>query len=118
MDNRRQFSRVIFAADAILSDKHETWPTKIQDLSLNGALVEQPAGFSELQTPLTLSFKLAESDIVITMETQLVHKKNGLLGLQCLHIDIDSISHLRRMLELNLGDASLLDRELKMLFAS
>jgi hypothetical protein len=35
--------------------------------------------------------------------------------LKCNFIDVDSISHLKRMVELNLGDASLLNREL-MLF--
>jgi hypothetical protein len=35
-----------------------------------------------------------------------------LLGFVCQYIDLDSISHLRRLVELNLGDGSLLEREL------
>jgi len=32
--------------------------------------------------------------------------------LRCLSIDLDSITHLRRLLELNLGDPQLVEREL------
>jgi hypothetical protein len=37
---------------------------------------------------------------------------NGNWGLQWRNIDVDSLTHLRRLLELNLNDPSLLDREL------
>ena len=36
----------------------------------------------------------------------------GLWGLQWLHIDVDSLKHLRRLLELNLADPDLMNREL------
>ena len=106
MDERRKFSRILFATNAHLQQGVAQWETTILDLSLNGALVEDA---------ITLSFILPESDIEIRMETELVHQKNAQLGLKCNFIDVDSISHLKRMVELNLGDASLLNREL-MLF--
>ncbi|QYJ87157.1 PilZ domain-containing protein [Shewanella mesophila] len=114
MDERRQFSRILFDANATLTQQETVWPTTIHDLSLNGALINEPSGFVASEQPLQLSFTLGESDVVVSMETKLIHQKEGQLGLECLHIDVDSISHLRRMLELNLGDASLLNRELKM----
>ena len=49
------------------------------------------------------------------MHTEVVHKTSHHLGLRSLHIDVESISHLRRIIELNLGDAELLNRELEML---
>ena len=114
MDERRQFSRILFDANATLTQQETVWPTTIHDLSLNGALLTEPPGFTASEQPLQLSFTLGESGVVVSMETKLIHQKEGQLGLECLHIDVDSISHLRRMLELNLGDASLLNRELKM----
>ncbi|GIU40313.1 cyclic diguanosine monophosphate-binding protein [Shewanella colwelliana] len=114
MDERRQFSRILFDANATLTQQGNVWPTIIHDLSLNGVLLEQPQGFSVTDNPIALSFTLGDSEIVVSMETKLVYQKEGQLGLECLHIDVDSISHLRRMLELNLGDASLLDRELRL----
>ena len=115
MDERRMFSRILFATDAHLAQGETKWETTILDLSLNGALVEEPVHFSNSGEAITLSFTLPESDIEISIDTELVHQKNTQLGLKCNFIDVDSISHLKRMVELNLGDASLLNREL-MLF--
>lgn len=112
MDERRQFSRILFAATAFIRQGEQEWNTKILDLSLNGALIEKPQEIQLSQDPVTLSFFLPDSEIELTMETRLVHDEKTKLGLKCLNIDVDSISHLRRMLELNIGDASLLNREL------
>jgi len=46
------------------------------------------------------------------MLTRLAHIRNNNVGLRCEYIDIDSITYLRRLVELNLGDAELLEREL------
>ena len=112
MDERRKFSRILFAASASLQQGNEQWQTTILDLSLNGALVEEPDNFANTEQPITLSFILPGSDIELKMETELIHHRNGQLGLKCSFIDVDSISHLKRMVELNLGDTSLLNREL------
>lgn len=112
MDERRKFSRIFFAASAKLTETILSWETTILDLSLNGALVKEPQGFDPKGKLITLSFTLPQSDIEVKMETELVHREPGLLGLKCTYIDVDSISHLRRMVELNIGDAELLDREL------
>lgn len=112
MDERRKFSRILFAASASLHQGNEHWQTTILDLSLNGALVEEPHDFINSGKPIRLSFTLPESDIELQMQTELVHQRNGQLGLKCSFIDVDSISHLKRMVELNLGDATLLNREL------
>jgi hypothetical protein len=46
------------------------------------------------------------------MQVKLTHEDPGQLGFVCQYIDLDSISHLRRLIELNLGDQEELDREL------
>lgn len=118
MDERRQFSRILFDANAYLADGQQTWRTIILDLSLNGALVKMPeeAELAKHQQ-LRLEFVLPESDVQLVMEVEIVHKESHSLGLQCRHIDVESISHLRRIMELNIGDAELLNRELAMLIA-
>jgi len=40
------------------------------------------------------------------------HVEGGRVGLRRTHIDIESVTHLRRLVELNLGDPALLEREL------
>jgi hypothetical protein len=112
MDEKRRFSRILFATSARLFQGEHTWETKIFDLCLNGALVETPKAFSPDDSPLSLRFCLPESDIEITMQVGVILKDKQHLRLECLHIDIDSISHLKRMVELNLGDTELLHREL------
>jgi hypothetical protein len=108
----RHFKRIQFSCTAELSANNQSWETKIQDLSLNGALIYAPTECNlDKNTDCTLSFKL-DNDIVITMQTTLVNIKDHLLGLRMHHIDAESMGHLRRMIELNTGDPSLLEREL------
>ena len=54
-----------------------------------------------------------QHQIQISIEMQLKHIDDKVMGLKCMNIDFESISHLRRMMSLNQGDASLLDRELE-----
>ncbi|MBB1270188.1 PilZ domain-containing protein [Shewanella sp. SR44-3] len=112
MDEKRRFSRFLFATSAHLYQGDAVWETKILDLCLNGALVETPPDFEPNNTALSLVFFLPDSEIKITMEVGIIVKDTVNLRLECLHIDIDSISHLKRMVELNLGDTELLHREL------
>ena len=49
------------------------------------------------------------------MEARVVHVEGRYAGLRCLAIDLDSVTHLRRLVELNLGDPALLERELSAL---
>jgi hypothetical protein len=46
------------------------------------------------------------------MRVRVAHNHGEHIGLQCRHIDLDSITHLRQLVAANLGDAALLDREL------
>jgi len=43
------------------------------------------------------------------------HIEENHIGLKCHSIDIDSITHLKRLVELNLADETLLHRELETL---
>ena len=52
------------------------------------------------------------------MTAQVVHQTLEQLHLSCVNIDIDSISHLRRLIELNIGDATAAERELSELLSA
>ncbi|GGW53617.1 PilZ domain-containing protein [Alishewanella tabrizica] len=110
---QRHFKRVRFFSQAeLVSDGHR-YATEVIDLSLKGALIKKPAETVSTGTsPLLLSLHLSESEETITMQVSIAHQHADVLGLHCDKIDIDSISHLRRLLELNLGDPALLNREL------
>ena len=59
-----------------------------------------------------------ESDIVIAMAGELAHVEGTHAGVLCRSIDIESITHLRRLIEVNLGDPTASERELKALIAA
>ena len=112
-NDRRRFSRTLFDGSASLQTAEQTVVTRVIDISLKGALVEYGSDW-QLQKgdEALLRISLAGGDTEIRMKTQVAHIENGQLGLYCREIDMDSIAHLRRLMELNLGDEALLEREL------
>jgi hypothetical protein len=112
MDHRR-FSRILFSSNAKLICAGREFATEILDLSLRGALVKKPNDWDLADgTEMILQFQLNDSELTLEMETKVAHSQQENLGLRCERIDIESASHLRRLLELNIGDADLLSREL------
>lgn len=114
--NRRQFSRVHFQSEARLYLPNGEFAVDVLDLSLKGALIKPlGAAFAEIGSPCTLKLRLDELGTTIRMDCTIVHHQAGHYGLICREIDLDSITHLRRLVALNLGDENLLDRELGLL---
>lgn len=110
--NRRDFWRASFRAPAQLTDTSGTWDVKLCDISLKGVLLELPAGWHGSQGgKCRIQLDLAP-EATIFMDATVAHLDDTRVGLRCDEIDIDSITHLRRLVELNAGDASLLEREL------
>lgn len=112
MDNRR-FSRVLFSGPVQLKSADSLYTGQLQDLSLKGALLRiESAGELRAGQNFQLQFQLNESGVDLFMDVTVAHINGTSVGVHCIKIDIDSASHLRRLLELNLGDAELLSREL------
>lgn len=112
-EERRRFHRTLFNADAELHCGNQSVRCQIIDLSLQGCLLrinaplehpQQEGGICSLT--LTLS-----PETMIQMNLTVSHIDGDRWGLQCRSIDIDSISNLRRLLELNLGSSDLLERD-------
>jgi len=113
---RRQFWRAHFRAEASLKQGDQTLPCRLDDISLKGALLEMPAA-DPVASALTkrgkaqLLLELA-SGTTIAMQVTIVHVEGRQIGVRCEAIDIDSLTHLRRMIELNAGDTSVFERDL------
>lgn len=115
--NRRQFMRSTFAAPASLAMYGRRFPAQILDLSLKGALVDLTASAPPpLGQRCLLRLELALG-VFILMESSVAHVAGTHIGLQCEYIDLDSITHLRQLVELNAGEPELLECELGKLFA-
>jgi len=110
---RRSFSRIAFHRPARLMVGADTSDVEVLDVSLRGALVQVPPEFpAPEQARCTLRIRLDAGEAVIQILGQVAHRQGGRLGVRCTSIDLESIRHLRRVVELNLGDESLLHREL------
>lgn len=110
---KRQFSRIAFDAPVILQSGNMIWKSKLLDVSLKGALVLRPDSWTQDNNGnFSLSIQLDNSDVEIDMDVILAHTEEEHLGFHCEHIDLDSVTSLRRLVELNLGDEALLEREI------
>ena len=110
---RRVFTRIPFAANVELDlypDKHAC---SLMDISLKGALVEQSQHWNAVMgAPCSLSIELAEDGTAIHMTGEVAHREQGRLGIRCTEIDLESMTNLRRLVELNLGNEADLNREI------
>lgn len=109
---RRRFHRFAFDAETQLRQGDRQWPVELHDLSLKGLLVKRPADWNGDESQPFEAQIVLNQDTVVTMEVALTRSQDDQLVFVCQHIDLDSISHLRRLVELNLGDEALLEREL------
>ncbi len=114
-NEKRRFSRIVFNSSATISDDNNRWQSDLIDISLKGALLALPDGWQgDIGDEYGLELQLND-EIAIQMNVSVAHIEARHIGFRCEHIDFDSITHLRRLMELNLGDAELINRELSML---
>ena len=112
-DERRHFTRIPIDSRAVITCNGQRHDSHLLDISLKGALLERPKGYRmERGQHCTLEMMLEPQEIIITMEGSVVHMTENHIGFRCDHIDLESISHLKRLVELNLGSEAALEREL------
>lgn len=110
---RRHFVRVTFDAPALLTTASNAFSVHVLDLSLKGALLTAPVQANlEPGMLCQLTIPLAETGNHIAMAAEVAHIQGLHTGLLCRGIDLDSVTHLRRLIELQLGDPALLERDL------
>ena len=109
---RRQYKRVDFDSTATLSKDNQSFACQIIDLSIHGVLL-RPHGVlrSSVGSVYDLEIPLSDDDHSIKMTLKLMHQAPENLGFICENIDLDSITHLRKIVELNSGDATILERD-------
>lgn len=111
-EDRRRFKRISFDARTELTQGGKSWPVHLIDLSLKGLLIERPSPWlGDPDQSFIVDIHL-NVDIDVQMEVRLTHDDHNHLGFVCEHIGLDSVTHLRRLIELNLADHDELEREL------
>lgn len=88
------------------------WTTRLQDISLHGALIERPDGW-EGQAGRTQRLELrVATGLIISVSAVIAHAGGRYIGYRFGRIDLDSFVRLKRLIELNLGDAETTTREI------
>lgn len=115
--DRRQFWRAHFQSPVQLVLHGQAKEADLFDISLKGALIKVPDNWpGKIGDRCQLRLNLGPQ-ATISMSATVMHVAGRRVGLHCDNIDIDSVTHLRRLVELNAGDPAVLDRELTALLS-
>ena len=111
-NEKRHFCRVPFISNAHISFDEQNCECHLLDISLKGLLIERPREFEmKMDTLYSVSLTLSK-EVVIAMQAKVIHSEANHIGLQWVDIDLDSLTALRRLLELNLNDPEEIHREI------
>ncbi|CAM3810560.1 Cyclic diguanosine monophosphate-binding protein [Vibrio aerogenes CECT 7868] len=116
MAEKRRFSRIVYRTPALVTQNQIRIAATVRDLSLHGillAVTDEPR-FNP-QKEVEIEFPIPDSEISIRMSAKIISMDDYVLRASIEHIDLESISHLRRLVELNVGNDDLLHRELEYL---
>ena len=109
----RRFRRVPFVSEVEVSQGVQRWTGILVDIALKGALVEISADFpGESGDEYRLGISLPGSGVTLEFEAQLVHVEQNHFGFKFLSEDINTMTHLRKLIELNTGDSEATRSEL------
>jgi hypothetical protein len=118
IQNLRHYSRIPFDADVSLHLDDRVLTVHLVDIALKGALVETSSPQSlVLHEKCRLVLTLTQGGDAITMVGHIAHLEGLHIGIECVGIDISSLTLLRRLIELNTGDSDRINRELSNMFA-
>ena len=114
-EDRRHFHRIPLERSATLHTGSQQHVCAVADVSLKGALLIPEPGWScSKGDKVSLDILLdALGETTIHMQGEIAHVEDDQLGMQCHQMDLDSATQLRRLVELNLADPDLLERELE-----
>ena len=110
----RNFHRIHFDCLVKFEVGDSRLDCELVDISLRGALIHNCTGAtSDVGASCMLTLTLDDTgEVQIVMKGVIAHKHENRIGIKCKYIDLESITHLRRLVEANLADPALLEREI------
>lgn len=105
MTDHRQYQRIHFvtATEILIADV--SYHATLADISLKGALVVLPDVVPlEKGVPCSLRMQLGVSEVVLSFNGEVAHAHDTVVGIKFTRFSLESITHLRRLLELNSAD--------------
>ena len=112
MNEQRTYRRIPFQTETEVNIDATNHPCELVDLALQGALFK-----SKQELPLAIGSRcqmtivLPSSDLTMEFTGELIHQRGHFYGFIFVSEDAVTMGHLRRLLELNLGNGDAVDRE-------
>ena len=105
MDGQRRFRRIPLNAEVRISRWLNKEGYELIDISLKGMLVRcgQKTGL-KIGDEVKADIRPSPS-LTLSFRAQLAHQEEDRLGFKFTDVDLETIAHLRRMFELNTGEA-------------
>lgn len=111
--HNRQFRRIPFEAQVTLNIDQDVWSGELLDVALKGAMVgtDIPLPFT-VGTKCTLCATLPGTSIALEFLAELIHSEGRRYGFKFISEGLETLTHLRKLIELNTGDAEATRSEL------
>jgi len=117
MSDSRRFHRVTFDCFVQFNAGDCQHICELLDISIKGALIAACTGATPgpgVACQLIISLDESKEHQII-MKGTIAHKKENRVGIYCESIDDESMVHLRKLIEYNLGDVELVHRDFEAL---
>ncbi len=113
---KRRFSRVSFAEKSIVEFEGASFEVTLHNISLKGALVELGEGFScRPGDSWRLTFHLGNTEVKMEFRAVVVHVDGNLAGVKFVETELNTMIHLRNLMETRTMDPEKVRRELDFL---
>jgi c-di-GMP-binding flagellar brake protein YcgR len=112
MVERRQFNRVTCEEKVLINFDGSIIRAKLLDISLKGAMVEFENDVTfQHGDVFNITLSLDNSDIVLQFGSKVMHRSHNVVGVKFIHIDLDSMIHLRSFIEVRSPDPEQVAKE-------
>ena len=112
MHNRR-FRRIPFEAEVTLTVDQDVWSGELLDVAMKGAMVGTDTPLPLLLgSKCSLCISLSGSPISLDFQAEMIHSEDNHYGFKFISEDLETLTHLRKLIELNTGDAEATRSEL------
>ncbi len=111
--NNRHFRRIPFEAEVTLRSGPDAWSGELLDVAMKGAMVGTKAPLpASLGAEYSLCISLNGTPISLEFQAELVHCEENRYGFKFISENLETLTHLRKLIELNTGDAEATRSEL------
>jgi len=116
MSDKRRFSRIKCVEKSIVETGSAAVEVTLLDISLKGALIDHGGGLRPAPGDAwKLFFQLDHSDIVMRFDVRVIHCRDHLAGVKFTEMDLDTLIHLRSLMEARTVDPDTVRDELAFL---